>query len=603
MTDLNKIFKNKALKVHNEFYSYDKIDYLNVKTKIIITCPKHGDFLQNPSTHLRGSLCPKCAKEKFVKTISKTTEWFIKKSMKIHNSFYIYDKTLYVKTSGKVIITCPEHGDFTQVAQSHLNGRGCPECGRLKHTTDMKIFIINAMELHGDRYNYDKSTYYNCKTDMIITCSAHGDFNQKPSKHLSGQGCPKCGLSKRAASRTKDIYTFTTQANQIHDNRYSYTKTEYVNNHEKIIIDCPVHGEFKQRPIEHLYHKQGCPDCGRERSGMSRRLTFTAFETKANIIHNSKYKYFEYINYDTKVKIECPSHGIFYQTPDDHLAGKGCAKCAYVNGTSKAQRDIFEFIESLGIHVDDNINGIIGRKHLDIVISSHKLAIEYNGLYWHNDQMPNRTSPDYHYDKHLKAVKAGYDLIMINEDEWSKKSEIVKKIIKRRLNVYDLPINEQFNVENISTERANDFLINEDINDILAEYTVSYGIFCDGVLIAVTTFNKTLLDDNWEMVRSVDVTETSYSHLSKILEIFITTYEPNEISVITDNRWSNGTEYEMVGFKFVKDIPIDFDYIRASNRFNQNSFVGKTLEEIQNEGYLRMWDCGKKEWVLSNSQY
>jgi hypothetical protein len=50
----------KSNKTHNNFYNYSKCNYINSKTKITVTCPIHGDYLQAPSHHLVGNGCPKC---------------------------------------------------------------------------------------------------------------------------------------------------------------------------------------------------------------------------------------------------------------------------------------------------------------------------------------------------------------------------------------------------------------------------------------------------------------------------------------------------------------------------------------------------------------
>lgn len=135
----NEKFINKANKIHNNEYNYDKIDVTNNKTKIVITCKKHGDFEQQPRAHLKGQGCPKCFRErkKF------TTEQFIDKSNKKHNNLYDYSLVEYENKKNKVKIICKKHGIFEQNAGHHLRGVGCPICKNSKGEKLIEEFLIN----------------------------------------------------------------------------------------------------------------------------------------------------------------------------------------------------------------------------------------------------------------------------------------------------------------------------------------------------------------------------------------------------------------------------------------------------------------------------
>ncbi|MBS6286254.1 MAG: hypothetical protein KH433_02445 [Campylobacter concisus] len=119
--------------------------------------------------------------------------------------------------------------------------------------------------------------------------------------------------------------SFIDACNYIHGGRYSYDKTEYVRRDKKVIITCPVHGDFEQTSGNHLYG-YGCPAC----AGVN-KLTPEIFISKAKNIHGDKYDYsliIGDISSHHKVAIICPEHGVFEQTPTGHLSGKGCSKCA-----------------------------------------------------------------------------------------------------------------------------------------------------------------------------------------------------------------------------------------------------------------------------------
>ena len=116
-------FKNKAVNTHGHSYLYNKVNYINNKTKVTITCPSHGDFQQTPSDHLSAKGCPDCGGKKY-----RTKKSFIEKANKVHNSIYNYSLTDFSTTKDKISIICSEHGKFKQRGSNHLNGQGCPKC-------------------------------------------------------------------------------------------------------------------------------------------------------------------------------------------------------------------------------------------------------------------------------------------------------------------------------------------------------------------------------------------------------------------------------------------------------------------------------------------
>jgi very-short-patch-repair endonuclease/Fe2+ or Zn2+ uptake regulation protein len=117
-------------------------------------------------------------------------------------------------------------------------------------------FIEKAKIIHNDKYDYSKVNYINTNIQIIIICKQHGEFTQIPDFHINRKcGCPKCSNNVKL-----DILEFIEKAEKIHGNKYDYSKVEYNNNRNHIIIICKKHGEFSQIPFLHLL-KHGCPSC------------------------------------------------------------------------------------------------------------------------------------------------------------------------------------------------------------------------------------------------------------------------------------------------------------------------------------------------------
>ena len=126
-----------------------------------------------------------------------TTEDFIKKAKEVHGDKYDYSKVVYKGNRTLVTIVCPIHGEFQQKPSNHLSGNGCPDCSGNKRLTT-EDFIKKAREVHGDKYDYSKVKYVNTSTKVCIVCPEHGEFQQTPNDHLGGKGCPNCkGLTKQ----------------------------------------------------------------------------------------------------------------------------------------------------------------------------------------------------------------------------------------------------------------------------------------------------------------------------------------------------------------------------------------------------------------------
>lgn len=183
-------------------------------------------------------------------------------------------------------------------------------------------FIKKAIEIHGAKYNYDKVCYENAHKKVCIICPEHGEFWQTPNAQLRGKGCPKCGNINRGKAKRSHTNDFIEKAILVHGDKYDYSKVEYINNHTKVCIICPEHGEFWMIPSNHL-RGQGCVKCVRYVSDTS------SFIEKAKELHGNEcdYSKVKYVDSRTKVCIICPIHGEFWQTPNNHLNGKGCPKC------------------------------------------------------------------------------------------------------------------------------------------------------------------------------------------------------------------------------------------------------------------------------------
>ena len=304
-------------------------------------------------------------------------------------------------------------------------------------------FIAKAREKHGDTYDYSKVDYKNTHKNVTITCKIHGDFPQTPANHthkMRPQGCSKCGVKRSAILQRSNAEEFIAKAREKHGDTHDYSKVDYKNNGTCVTITCKIHGDFPQTPNNHL-SGHGCSKCAKNQQKSTEQ-----FIMDAQKIHGDKYDYteVEYKNTHNIVIITCKIHGDFPQTPNNHLRGQGCPKCAkaayskmaidYLNTISIKNNVTIQHAENGGEH---RIKG--SRFKADGYCDETNTIYEFHGDVWHGN--PKTQDPDYtihnkSMEQRYKETKEreefikeqGYDLVVMWENEWVNRLDVMKCI-------------------------------------------------------------------------------------------------------------------------------------------------------------------------------
>ncbi len=250
-------------------------------------------------------------------------------------------------------------------------------------------FIEKSNKIHNNKYNYSLTEYKGYHTKIRIICPTHGEFEQRPSNHLNGQGCPICGTVNSHKTQSLGKENFIKKANKIHNNKYDYSMVDYTNCFTKIKIICPIHGEFEQRPNNHIRGNK-CPKCSVIDATKKQTYNSDIFIKKATEVHDGKYDYtlVNYVLGNIKIKIKCPKHGVFLQKPSDHLYGKGCPYCK----TSKGELMIKKFLEGKNIkYIPQHYFPDCKYKRVlkfDFYLPDYNLCIEYDGKQHFTEKNP-----------------------------------------------------------------------------------------------------------------------------------------------------------------------------------------------------------------------
>lgn len=444
-------FIKKSQLAHGTFYSYDKVpEEVGSNDKVEIFCPLHGCFEQRASAHYsQNHGCPSCAKEHlWDKRQKPTTADFVEKANKKFNGWYKYTKTVYKKATEKVIVICPIHGEFEIIAANHLSGQGCPVCAKEKTKAANRLgreeIIKRANIVHNNKYEYEKSEAESTSDIMEVFCNKHGIFKVKVYNHLNGIGCPECSKEetekKKQSRRIIEQHKFISKSMFVHGGFFSYDKTEYVSSKKKVVVTCPIHGDFETIPANHV-NGGGCPQCEREKNGIRCRLTKEEFVKRAKLVHGENYNYdkSEYLTLETPLTITCPIHGDFLQTPMCHLHGCGCPHCHRSKGEERIEQYlircgiVFEIQKRIEIkEIKDTKKFLL----LDFYLPNYNTVIEYNG------------------EHHYKPVSyfGGND----NFEKQKKRDEGLRMYCKEKnINLIEIPYTEYKNIENILDNELN----------------------------------------------------------------------------------------------------------------------------------------------------
>lgn len=568
-----KEFIAKSVSVHGERYSYENCNYISAREPVTITCNSHGDFTTTPNRHLNGNGCAKCFHEKRSSGAWKDTkEDFVARAVVVHGNKYDYSMVDYRGSFSEVSVVCPEHGIFKTKPNNHLQGRGCPPCGRksasIKRSATFSHFLSSAKKIHGERYEYSESSFKKMSGTTTITCQEHGEFYQNAHDHVAGAGCPSCAEEKVKLfneSRSMDSCHFIEKAQNTHGSRYGYDLVDYKRNSEPVKIICPEHGEFKQRP-------------------------------------------------------------------DSHYAGSGCPKCSSGNRVSKEEGEVFAIFSSLASDAEQSNRKLIAPYELDMVSCKHGIAIEINGVIWHSDKFKDK---HYHRQKFLMCAEKGIRLISITDIEWQNRKEQITSIIRSALGARDgAPVNaRQCVVEEITPAESKEFLDKWHVQGNTTAKKIAIGLRTkDGELVAVMTFsrganyrgNAKLAADElpWSLSRYA-TSCTVRGGAGKLFKYAVREYGMKVVESFSMNNFFGGAMYSALGFEKVHDVPVDYQVYHhkcglrpkshwqrrlitqrliecgmESLEFNPDKSIdGRTEFEIEDLcGAKRIWDTGKILW-------
>lgn len=274
-----------------------------------------------------------------------------------------------------------------------------------------------------------------------------------------------------------------------------------------------------------------------------------------------------------------------------------------VQRTSVSEQQILDFCNSYGFNFQPNKNFLGNKKYLDGLDLEKKIAVEYCGLYWHNELQP-RITRSYHKDKFDICAQKNVQLITIFEDEWIDRRQQVQHYLLGTLGIFQQRVYARnCYVNQIDLPTARSFIEKYHIQPPGKNSTAAWGLFYNKELLGVAIIGRHHRKQTTQHV----LTRIAFKHGIQVIGGFskIISKLPRPLLTWSDNRWSLGNSYKKCGFVLDKELPPDYFYTKGTIRKNKQSFQKIKKQPGQSEkqaalemGWARIWDCGKRRWKL-----
>ncbi len=446
-----------------------------------------------------------------------------------------------------------------------------------------------------------RAAWNGSKSKIPIWCNVHEEFfTQLAANHRSlGQGCPKCGKQTYKDKRREQdpVGRFR----EKHGDLYDYSNVRYVNNQTPVEIVCAAHGPFMQKPLRHLFG-DGCPKCWENRRiafGKVRTLDYREnFAERAARVHKGAYAIVTLPEHaHDYVTLSCLKHGQFRQKAHVHLLGHGCPACGRI--TSYAQREVADFIASLGVQVEQDNRTVLGGLHIDIWAPELNIGVEYHGGFWHTEARAGGK----HREKWERAEKAGIRLIQMFDFEWLERREAAENRLRALFEkAKPLAAARACDLRPLSASEANAFYKRYHTQGACVRPTDSYGLWQGGVLVAAMSFGAGRFSGTeWELLRYASVGRVA-GGFARLFAAFRKDRQPKNLVSYCDLRWGNGAVYAANGFMLDGITDPDYWYVSKAKRVSryaaQHRPKGQTEREWAAEnGYEKVLGVGHQRWV------
>lgn len=453
----------------------------------------------------------------------------------------------------------------------------CMACARLDamaqhvHTTTkrrlystLEGFVQAATALHEGKYSYEKAVYKGAHTLLVITCPEHGDFEQNPTNHMQGKGCPTCGAARAAMLSVKSTKQFVYEAQKVWKEHFDYSETVYLGAHKKVFFRCVTHDSVvHQSPTNHLFGRNPCPKCNHMRSaGEFEVYSYLSF--LANTVSREKN-----ILSPKELDIYLPNHG---------LAVEYCGVYWHSHGSVEEERKN-------------------KKNHFN----------KYQACRRKNVRLLTVYEPEW------KERKPAIKRLLRNAIGKSKGKVMARKCELRK-------------VSNMEARAFYDKYHPQGGTGHGEHYALFWKdkmVACMRFVYGANDRGRNAQNRTWTLGRyATRITVTGGA--SRLFKAFLVDHNPSEVKSFSDNRYFEGGMYSQLGFELEEELGPDYQVWspklgllpkphyqrrvlpkRIADHKKDIAFDPKTDPRTEAEitylmGARRIYDCGKKRWVYKS---
>lgn len=490
-----------------------------------------------------------------------------------------------------------------------------------KNYFESKEFLEKSKKTNLEKYgskNYFASEDFKNKRSKSLVIKYGVDSplkNEEIKKKQKETCCEKYGVEN--FSKTKEFlikYKETSNKNYGCDFPINSKKNKN-KNRKKYGCDYHLSSDTIRKKIKKSYiEKYGCehPTKSQIIKNKTKKTNFEryGFEHPAQTEEiKNKIKKTNLERYGNETTFKCPE--IRKKIVENNIKKYGQERFKF----GKTQNSIKDWLNSYGFNFNSNYE-ILEGKELDLYDENKKIAIEYCGIYWHNENSPQPRSRSYHYSKYKKCKDNGIQLITIFDDEWKNKQDIIKSVILSKLGIFEKRIYaRKCETKKISKKEISDFCEKYHIQGKNSLSLVCFGLFYENELVGVVDLGRHHRRKEKEtLVLTRLCFKQGYQIIggsSKLFKSCVDYCKNNNMKNIiswSDNRWSDGKVYKNLKFTLEEDLRPDYCYVDISNpkkriskqsQKKSNSNCPKNMTELEwanHRGLARIWDCGKTRW-------
>jgi hypothetical protein len=466
------------------------------------------------------------------------------------------------------------------------------------------------------------AVYTNNRSPISLVCSLHGPF-QNNLFHLQNiaKPCPGCrGVRKTDASAgTVAKEALVTKFGAEVCSKYSLDNFEYKEALAKVTVVCPEHGPqlTSYAQMINTSAKTPCTPCNK--SAKVSRMLIPPEEVQRQLQERVGDRRVEllpgYKSQRSKVKITCDVHGPFQTSAANILHRHTDCPACRCNSPSKPELEMAEFVKTLGVQVEHSV-WLSFRKEADIFVPSLKLAIEYDGIFWHNEL---HRSKNYHKEATDKAQAAGIRMVHVFEDEWLYRKDMVKHRLTSLCGKHPRIGARSCEVRDVPFQESVDFLEKYHSQGQGRPTKVRKGLYHKGALVALLTLSPARFGGGKEAeAPSYEVFRycTSLSvagGFTKLLKYALQGLPPGDVTSYSDRRWGYGEVYLKAGFTHHARTEPGYFWAYKDRRYGRQEFMKSKLKErwpdiysddkteaqmCHEKSFYRIYDCGHDLWLL-----